>query len=292
MNNKDTHINQDHPGKDNFLRKIDIPFEQSKEEIWDTLSDKLTEPARIKPETKIISMTWFKVAAAAVVIILVGTTFFLRSYTNTIYCPKGEHISHVLPDGSTVEMNAESSVSYHSYWWYFRRKVIFEGEAFFKVEKGKSFKVLSGNGNTEVLGTSFNIYTRNNDYKVFCNTGKVKVSSTRSNVELIIHPGELAVLDNVNKVGKVENVKAEKIIGWKNNKFNFASESLKKVFDELERQYNVTIHTELTDPSEFIYTGYFTKTKDVDSTLDLICQSFGLTFVKPGKAEYKVLRNK
>ena len=57
----------------------------------------------------------------------------------------------------------------------FSRKVSLEGEAFFEVNPGKKFEVVSKFGKTIVLGTSFNIYSRNSSYQVTCMTGKVKV---------------------------------------------------------------------------------------------------------------------
>ncbi len=281
--------NNKHTNPENIFKKIDIPFKDSKEEIWDILSDKISDKPQIIPKTKVISMTWLKVAAASIAI-LIGSTIFLKSHTKTINCEKGERISHVLPDGSTVEMNAASTMSYNPYWWNFKRELSLEGEAFFKVEKGQKFKVISNNGITEVLGTSFNIYSRKDNYKVFCETGKVKVSSTQNNVELIITPGEMAILDN--KLGKIESINTEKVIDWKNNKFNFSSEPLTNVIEEIERQYNINIELELKNPSEYIYSGYFPKSTHADSTLDLICQSLNLKFVKQGKSEYKVLQNK
>ncbi len=294
MENLDKHIsyNQRNSEHDDFLTKVEIPFAKSKDEIWGIISDKLSDRPHIKSKTKVISMIWFKVSAAAIVILLIGTSLFLKFYTKNFHCNKGEHISQVLPDGSVVEMNAESSISYHPYWWNFDREVTFEGEAFFEVERGKKFKVLSENGITEVLGTGFNIYARNNDYKVYCETGKVKVSSTKTNVDFIISPGEIVIIDNENKLGKVENIKAENILSWKNNKFIFTSELLTEVFEELERQYNVSIITDLENPDDYIYTGYFTKDVSVKSSLNFICKSFNFTFVKLEKNKYKVLQNR
>ena len=283
MNDNNKHIDSD------FFSKASIPFKESKEEIWEKLSNKLTEAPKAK--TKVISMTWFKLAAA-VLILLVAATFFMKFYTTTIESLKGEHLAYTLPDGSIIDLNAASSISYHPYWWNFNREVELEGEAFFEVEKGSNFAVVSENGKTEVLGTSFNIFSRNSYYNVFCKTGKVRVSSTKTDVELIINPGEMAIIDNINNTGSIQNTLSENILGWKSNKFNFTSMPLANVIDELERQYNVSISIEIKSLSELLYTGYFTKTTSIESTLDLICQSFDITFVKLEENKYKVLQNK
>ena len=151
-----------------FYNNLENPFIQSDLELW----EKIARRTQAKPKVKIFQLNWIRYATAATVLIIVGTTFFMWLYTETIISEKGEHLSYVLPDGSNVELNAETSLSYQPYWWDFNREVVLSGEAFFDVEKGETFKILSENGITEVVGTSFNIYSRNSDYKVFCETGK------------------------------------------------------------------------------------------------------------------------
>jgi len=275
-----------------FLKKVEIPFSKGKEDIWETMSGRLSSRPQDMAKTKVISLYWFKISAAAIAILLIGTLLFFKFFTTNISCKKGEHISHILPDGSIIDLNAESSISYHPYWWGFSREITFEGEAFFQVERGKKFKVFSNNGITEVLGTSFNIYTRNDEYEVFCETGKIKVSGTKTNVDFIVSTGERVVLDNKNKLGKVENIKAENILSWKNNKFVFTAEPLYEVLEELERQYNVTIIADMKNSDDYIYTGYFSKDIPVKSSLSYICKSFNLTFVKLEKNKYKVVQNR
>jgi len=286
MNKHDTHINLD-----SYLKEAEIPMLKSKDEMWERFSEKISEQPVTGPKGSLLKMALIKVAAAAIIIALV-TSSFLRFYTIAITAEKGNHLNHVLPDGSLVELNAQSRISYHPYWWRFSRAVSLLGEAYFDVEKGKKFMVVSEYGKTLVLGTSFNVFARSNDYKVFCETGIVKVSSTKSNVELILKPGEMATLDNINNLGKIESYDADKILGWKNNQFSFNSEPLPGVFKELERQYNVSILLEMDKPAGFVYTGYFPKPESVNITLDLICNSFDFTFVKLGKDQYKVSQNR
>ena len=71
-------------------------------------------------------------------------------------------------------LNAASRLQYHPYWWRFERQVKLEGEVFL-VKPGTLFKVVSEKGTTEVLGTEFNIYSREKNYSVFCQSGTVKV---------------------------------------------------------------------------------------------------------------------
>jgi ferric-dicitrate binding protein FerR (iron transport regulator) len=93
--------------------------------------------------------TW---VVAAGIAILFGIAGFMRLYTKNINTTAGTHLLVMLPDKSTVNLNAESFISYKPYWWRFKREVEFEGEGLFEVEKGKKFSVISKLGTTTVVG--------------------------------------------------------------------------------------------------------------------------------------------
>ncbi len=290
MNEKTLYPKKNHATDQDFFQNVEIHFEKDKNEAWAEISEQLFKK-KSKKQGKIISMTWFKLAVA-VSFILFFSTLFLKFYTKTITSPKGKHLSYELPDGSNIVLNAESKISFHPYWWIFERAVLLEGEAFFKVKKGEKFKIFSENGTTEILGTSFNIYARANDYKVFCQTGKVKVSSTKLNESFVIYQQEIASFNHTNNIKKVQKIKADNVIYWKENKFNFTSEPLINVFKEFERQYNVKIHVEVINISDNIYTAYFHKSSSVENSLNLICKTFNLKFKKIGENQYKIFSGK
>ena len=123
-----------------FLKTTKISFSKTKEEIWENFSNELVNQTKEQFHTRVISLNWLKISAAAVILLLIGTGIFLKFYTKNIYSKKGEHISHILPDGSKIEINAESSIYYHPYWWSFEREINFEGEAFFEVTKERILK--------------------------------------------------------------------------------------------------------------------------------------------------------
>ncbi len=134
-----------------FWDKTEVPFKRSSNQVWDELSQQLNDSEETKPEPKIVPMNWFRLAAAAVVALLIGSSVFMNLYTLEVDCPRGEHLTHILPDGSQIELNAETSIQYRPYWWSFSRAVKLQGEAFFEVEKGSSFVVSSQVGTTTVL---------------------------------------------------------------------------------------------------------------------------------------------
>ena len=288
MNDNTKHINDlnnTEKQSADFFSKVEIPYQKSKEDVWMLMEDKLGE----KPAGKVFHFNNYKIitAIAASVLILLGSFAVMRFYTKTIVSNNGVHLTANLPDGSTVELNAQSTLKYHPYWWQFSRKIDFSGEAFFQIAKGSKLEVSSDNGKTIVLGTSFNIYTRNNHYKVTCLTGKVKVVSITKK-EAILTPDYHAEI-NINGDIIVKKLdKPELLTGWVDNMFNFTSAPIIEVIGEIERQYNVTItaNTELN----LVYTGYFPKDQPVEQTLNLLCKPFGLTFVKKSENKYLIVR--
>lgn len=269
-----------------LVRSAKPVYKASKEEIWSKLDSRPT----VKDEPKVIKLRWFQYAAAAVVAVLLCSTFFARIYSVEVVSGPGQHLSEVLPDGSEVILNAASSISYNPYWWGVSRTVKFEGEGFFAVESGSTFAVVSNNGTTEVLGTSFNINSRSDGYEVLCVTGKVAVSNAQGNV--VLSPNEFAVAVLNGDLTKFEVGNKDEVLGWIQNKFYFSASSLDRVFEVIELQYGIEVEIAEVGILDRSYSGYFNKSEDVEEVLSIICQGMGLSFVKQGGSTYSVSQAK
>lgn len=263
-----------------------IAWNKTQDEVWNEIDKKIAEQHHeeiITLRAKIIQ--W---SAAAVLLLVVGLLGLVSTYNKTVETLPGENRTISLPGGSSVELNAGSSLTYYPLKWKLERKVRLEGEAFFNVTKGKKFFVISPNGTTTVLGTSFNIYARDNNYRVTCLTGKVEVrAGDIERVELL--PKNHVVLEKGKLVIK-EMFNAENAIGWKNNQFFFANQPLKEVIDEIERQYAVTIKL---DPGldNRNFGSNFSKQHSVEEVLDFVCKPMNLKFVKQSENVYLVVEN-
>lgn len=78
-----------------------------------------------------------------------------------VSAPKGQHLAHVLPDGSQVWLNADSELRYSSFTRESNRAVTMRGEVFFRIVKGGPFTIKGEYGSVTVRGTSININQRN-----------------------------------------------------------------------------------------------------------------------------------
>lgn len=270
-----------------LIANTKISWSRSKEEVWMEMEKKM----ETIPDARTISIVrpWLRVAVAAVAALLIGTSVFIGFYSKTIYVPAGKHSEIYLPDKSLVSMNAQSKISYKPYWWRFSRAVKFEGEAFFEVTKGKQFEIISDKGKTVVLGTSFNIYSRENDYKVTCITGKVKVIELIDNHEVILTHDQQATLDAQGALAVQSDIDTEQTLSWLNNKLSFTSEQLEIVFEEIGRQYGIII--EIPKNLDNTYTGTFMKDSTVENVLNLVCRPFNLNFSRKSDNEYIISRN-
>ncbi len=236
-------MNQDNDHMDfekEFFKKAKIQYSKSKEEVWLEMESKLTENHKDNV-LKVNFIQFLKYGVAAVLIVGLGLLSFLRYYSIDIYCPNGQHSIVALPDGSKVTLNANSNLSYNPYWWQFSRKLDFSGEAFFEVQKGKKFEVISEKASTTVLGTKFNIYSRNDEYRVYCLSGKVKVE-TKMNKSTILMKNDYTVVNQENRLVKLQDETInQNAIAWINNEFIFTALPLKVVYEEIERQFDIVI---------------------------------------------------
>ncbi len=253
----------------NYWGDKEIPFTKTEEQAWSELQariktlDNLTPVRSIKP--------WVWMASAAAVAALVVSIFFIKpnaqyfAYTTAFKQTK----QITLPDGSIAMLNAGSSINFSDDWSE-ERVLNLEGEAFFTVKKGSRFKVFTKYGEVQVLGTSFNVSARPENFDVICETGRVLVKS--GSEELIITPGLQASLSN----GKlIQNTAGHKGNSWMDGQFIFEEEPLENVISEIERQFNVSIeHPNLNNKS---YSGQFGNL-NLEETLTVVCAPFGLDF--------------
>ncbi len=263
--------------------KFEIPWSRSKEEIWQQVFAQLPEAG--EPVKKSIGIqSWFYYSAVAVVAIVVLLFSGMWFYSETVITPIASQQKVTLPDGSSVLMNAESKLSYKPYWWYIQRQVKLDGEAYFQVKKGKRFTVISKDATTSVLGTSFNIYARNDGYEATCLTGKVKVATRHGGKTVILTPNLQATL--MNGYWEKRDVDASHSIAWSRHEFFFTSAPLSKVLQEIARQYGVEIICKGRFDEQ--YTGNFSKELSVKEVLSLVCLPFGVNFTAINNNQYLI----
>ena len=193
--------------------------------------------------------------AAVIAIMLGGSYFYLNSLDKSFKTGLAERTEVTLPDNSEIALNAESQISFSEKNWDDERAIQLDGEAFFKVAKGKKFTVSTTSGTVAVLGTQFNVENRDGFFEVSCYEGLVSV--THNGKEKKLPAGSSFVVIN----GEVQNTEKpkDKQPSWIVNESSFASVPLKYVLNEFERQYDIEVRTENVDTNQ-LFTGTFSNT--------------------------------
>ena len=193
---------------------------------------------------------------AAIFIVALSIGFSISHYTDMLkpsevasvniekMNPKGQKSIIMLPDGSRVTLNSNSSLKYENDPIAGERIIYLRGEAFFEIAKDENrpFVVYSDGFKTTAVGTSFNInaYDDNNNAKVYLKTGKAEVQSENNFIHL--SPGEGANFNSSeNKLRRV-TLDGYKVLGWKSDLIIFDNASLDEVVRTLENWYGITIN--------------------------------------------------
>lgn len=269
-----------------LISMLHIAWKKSEDEVWLETQQKIQKRKVLSLNAPAFYAKW--VTAASIVVIF-SVSVLMGTKSKTVSTQAMQHATIELPDGSKMTLNAESNATYKPYLWWINRQVKLNGEAFFEVQKGEKFVVLSNLGSTEVLGTSFNIYSRENSYEVTCITGKVKVKAHETNDEILLQPSQKAILKSTGKLNVLNQVKIKNSTAWMEGKLIFTSVPLSKVFDEVERQFNVKII--FRNHSDLDYTGAMKLTDDIEEILTFICQPFDFDWINSENNTYTIIKN-
>lgn len=186
---------------------------------------------------------------AATLLLLITVSFWYYSSLNRLHEIRtafGEQRTITLPDQSNVVLNGNSVLRYAAHWdENSSREVWIEGEGFFSVVHTKNHQKFVVHGvsqlNVEVLGTKFNINTRQSASEVMLAEGKVKlelggVDSMRT---LFLKPGELATVRN--KRLSAQSVNKQRYTGWIENRLFFERTPLRDLSILLRDTYGLTV---------------------------------------------------
>jgi ferric-dicitrate binding protein FerR (iron transport regulator) len=192
---------------------------------------------------------------AAIVILALGTgwlghTFYSGISLNnsqaeqkTIEASKGQIKEIFLADRTHVWLNTDSRISYPTGFSENTREVELSGEAFFEVtaSEEKPFLVKTGNHTVKVTGTRFNIceYPESKIIETTLEEGKVKIISGNLFKDLL--PGEQSSFHTESAEIRISKTDLEIYTVWKEGRYDFNNEPVSKIFQIIERWWDVKI---------------------------------------------------
>lgn len=201
-----------------------------------------------------------------------GANDQLLSATTTLRTPHGGEYQTRLSDGTSVWLNAGSSITYPLVFHTDKREVTITGEVFFDVEKdrNKPFVVHAEETSITVLGTSFNVsaYPEDMAIRTTLIEGSVRMQKGQKVKNLL--PGQQALVQKgeSNDI-TVQTVDIEEAIAWKNGYFYFHKEDIQSAMKKIGRWYNVEVKYEGELPDRGL-DGTISRMEDLRQLLDAL----------------------
>lgn len=257
---------------------------------WNNVHSRIKEIGMQIPEggekRNIRIMPFVRIAAAILLLAAIGSVIVLvnnRQTKDTVTIASSadeRNIQIDLPDGSRVWLNRNSEISWPREFVNNRRDVILKGEAFFEItpDSLKPFIINTEKGFVKVLGTSFNVITRNtnDEIEVLVESGKVLLSDN-AGTELILIPGRVGTVGN----GRSESSVNENgnYTAWRTDLLVYEGQKLDVVFSDLKRVHDIEI---IADDQRLLNEslhGVFDKLPQ-DTIIQIICTTFNLNYRK------------
>lgn len=200
---------------------------------------------------------------------ILSVYFFWPDANQNVVNNTSQSITIRLPDQSRVVVASGSKVSYKK---QFGNNTIFlNGEGYFEVIPGRTFKVKTASGEVHVLGTRFSVYEYDNTLSVDCFEGTVKIS--REGVEHLLHKGNgIVFTDEGTQNHDLSEVNYPSFARFK---ASYIETTLQNVLKDLEEFFDITIHSQYNGIR--YYSGSF-ETGSLENALILICEPLGLKY--------------
>lgn len=211
-----------------------------------------------------------------------------NSITTTRVTGPGEKLTLVMPDQTKIIVNARSEISFTNSYGKEERLIRLKGEAYFDItpDPDRPFRVKSNGITTTALGTAFNVYAREKQFKIALTEGKVTVAAVGETVDLI--PGQMAtsgLQNNLHAGLSIQNFDQYKITAWKEDKLVFDRTPLGEILNNLAAWYSVEMRIgEGVDKDKRLIGTY--ENKNLKDILTGLSFSSGFDFSIQGKTVY------
>ena len=261
-------------------QKVKLPPIPNKDIIWERLIQEI-EMHQDKTESFISEKrgsywrSWIDILlkrrlplAYGVIILMLSPLAYDAFSKKQVKTRPAEEKSVLLSDGTEVILNSESELTYNRKYNKNNRSVHLIGEAYFSVQKGNiPFNVLTPHGKISVLGTSFNIRTRNDGFEVGVNDGEVQVSNENSLLNL--SKGQLIDVESEFFSSNIIQIPTDQYPDWLNRKFYCNETTLKSLCLEIERTFDIKINFTNPNLKDLTITGVI-EASDLDNVLQTV----------------------
>lgn len=192
---------------------------------------------------------------------------------NTLSVPSGKRFQLELSDGTSVHLNAGSSLRYPiNFLSEGPRQVFLSGEAYFDVKEDiiNPFMVNVDELNVNVLGTEFNIsaYREDSNIDVVLIKGAVSMNSQGDlrDGPTVLMPGQKGSFGKESKNINLDRVNTSLYTSWMQGHLVFREVTFDNILTKLERHYNIEIENRNTDIGYEVFNASFNNV-DIENVL-------------------------
>lgn len=296
------------PGKPDYLDSLPEPEQQQlQHETFVNIQNQLPDTDE-KPLVKVLPLGRIVWLAAASLLLLIGVFSVYRFSSRQpssiaaqiekkgpdaimrFVNHKARPVMHQLPDGSSVWMHSEASISYPKEFDADKRLVVFSGEGFFNVTKDPSrpFSIQSGEMKIKVLGTSFNVKAPATQkvFQISVVTGRVEVSAPdRQQKEqlVILKPQQQAFfeIDSRRLISSAVPLQIKKEI-YEPVTIVFENAPLDQVAKKLEKRFNIQVRFSNPKIATCLVNADFEQ-QPLPFIMEMLCTALDATYTLSGK---------
>jgi transmembrane sensor len=245
------------------------------------------EAAMIPVHTgKQVMMRIMQIAASLVIVTVLGFMAIKFSGNKSEKAPASSLASVILPDGTSVSLNAGSVISYQKGFGSTHRQVRLKGEAWFEVKKnaGLPFVISAGEANVRVTGTKFNVkaYQRLKDIRVTVTEGTVRFyNNVEPDKEITLHAGETGVMNKSDRAMTSMVSGNLNDIAWKTGIMDFHDTPLGDVTEVLINTYHRKIELDPAIGNCRVTVRF--ENRELDAVLNVLRSTLDLKITIKGK---------
>lgn len=264
-------------GSDSFL------YPRTRIAMFNRIMHKIKSRERRRNLLKIVAILLVFIPGIAAFAILHSGQLRKQNLVSSIDVPNGSKASTVLLDGTRIEMNSGTTISYDIVPGKHRELRMEYGEAFFDVSKDPEcpFIIKVNDLSIEVLGTSLNVNSYSENIETALYSGSVKLSSKNWNRVYHMVPNQRSVYSTTNYSLHIEQDDNLQDARWKDGYLTFDSMPLKDVLSKIERWYGVKIILARTIFSYDMLTGTY-HNQSLQSVMQSLCRQYGFEYVIDG----------
>ena len=202
--------------------------------------------------------------------------------------PRGGEFSFLLPDSTTVFLNAESRLRFPDRFVPGSERIVYlSGEAYFDVKRDprSPFLVCLEHSAVKVTGTSFNVkaYPDDTDKATTLISGTVSMGIGTTEQWIVLKPGEQGYYDATRKTLLQQTVDVNYYTAWKDGVFAFYRQPLEEVMKTLGCWYLFDTHYQNEALKSILYTGKINRHASIREVLHTFELMDELTFDIKGK---------